>query len=120
MSGYDTGLLVVSCGVTGKFEDLGSEVCVVSMCLMDKKKKRLTLEDGSEVDGGTGTDSLGVVSLLQQSVDTTDGDWLLLVVFKMKKEEKTYIEVRPWKIETKTWSRHQTFHLYHQQQKTLL
>jgi hypothetical protein len=26
MSGYDTGLLVVSCGVTGKFEDLGSEV----------------------------------------------------------------------------------------------
>lgn len=74
MSGYDTGLLVVSCGVTGKFEDLGSEVCVVSMCLMDKKKKRLTLEDGSEVDGGTGTDSLGVVSLLQQSVDTTDGD----------------------------------------------
>ena len=100
MSGYDTGLLVVSCGVTGKFEDLGSEV-----------------------DGGTGTDSLGVVSLLQQSVDTTDGDWLLLVVFKVKKEkkeEKTYIEVRPWKIETKTWSRHQTFHLYHQQQKTVL
>lgn len=57
------------------------------MGLMDRKKKRLTLEDGSEVDGGTGTDSLGVVSLLQQSVDTTDGDWLL-VVFKVKKEEK--------------------------------
>jgi hypothetical protein len=39
-----------------------------------EKKRRHTLEDGSEVDGGTGTDSLGVVTLLQQSVDTTDGD----------------------------------------------
>jgi hypothetical protein len=28
----------------------------------------------SKVDGSTGTDSLGVVSLLQQSVDTTDGE----------------------------------------------
>jgi hypothetical protein len=34
----------------------------------------LTLKDGSEVDWGTGTDSLGVVSLLQQSVDSTNGD----------------------------------------------
>lgn len=59
MSGYDTGLLVVSGSVTCEFEDLGSEV----------------LEDSGEVDGGTGTDSLGVVSLLQESVDTTDGDW---------------------------------------------
>jgi hypothetical protein len=59
VSGYDTGLFVVSGSVTCEFEDLGSEV----------------LEDSGEVDGGTGTDSLGVVSLLQESVDTTDGDW---------------------------------------------
>jgi len=35
----------------------------------------LTLEDGSEVDGGTGTDSLGVVASLEETVDTTDRDW---------------------------------------------
>lgn len=37
-------------------------------------KTRLTLKDGSEVDGSTGTDSLGIVALLQKTVDTTDGD----------------------------------------------
>jgi hypothetical protein len=34
----------------------------------------LTLEDGREVDGSTGTHSLGVVSLLEETVDTTDGE----------------------------------------------
>ena len=34
-------------------------------------------------------------------------------------EEGTYIEVRPWMIEKKTWSRLQTFHLYLQQRQTL-
>jgi hypothetical protein len=37
MAGNDTGLLVVTGGVTSQFEDFGSEV----------------LKDGSEVDGGT-------------------------------------------------------------------
>jgi hypothetical protein len=34
----------------------------------------LTLEDGREVDGSTGTHSLGVVALLEETVDTTDGE----------------------------------------------
>lgn len=56
MTGNDTGLLVVAGGVAGQLEDLGSEV----------------LEDGSEVDGSTGTNTLSVVALAEQTVDTTD------------------------------------------------
>ena len=56
MSGDDTGLLVVAGGVASQLEDLGSQV----------------LKDGSEVDGGTGTDTLGVVALAEKTVDTTD------------------------------------------------
>jgi hypothetical protein len=37
------------------------------------RRARRTLKDGGEVDGGTGTHTLGVVALLQQTVDTTDG-----------------------------------------------
>jgi hypothetical protein len=55
----DTRLLVVTSGVTGELEDLGSEV----------------LEDSGEVDGSARTDALSVVALLQETVDTTDGDW---------------------------------------------
>jgi hypothetical protein len=58
VTGDDTRLLVVTGGVTGKLEDLGGEV----------------LKDGGEVDGGTRTDALGVVALLQETVDTTNGD----------------------------------------------
>jgi hypothetical protein len=36
------------------------------------------------------------------------------------RQNSTHTEDRPWKIGTKTWCRHQTFHLYRQQQKTLL
>jgi hypothetical protein len=56
MTGDDTGLLVVTSGVTGQLEDFGSEI----------------LEDGSEVDGSTGTDTLGVVALAEKTVDTTN------------------------------------------------
>ena len=56
--GDDSGLLVVLGSVSGKFQDLSSEV----------------LEDGSQVDGGTGTDSLGVVSVSQKSADSADGE----------------------------------------------
>jgi len=52
----DTGLAVVTGGVTGQLEDFGSEV----------------LEDGSEVDWGTSTDTLSVVALSQETMDTTD------------------------------------------------
>jgi hypothetical protein len=58
VTGDDTGLLVVASGVTGQLEDLGSQV----------------LEDGSEVDRSTGTDTLSVVALPQQTVDTSDGE----------------------------------------------
>lgn len=58
VTGDDTGLLVVTGGVTSQLEDFSSEV----------------LEDGSQVDGSTGTDTLGVVTLAEQTVDTTDGE----------------------------------------------
>jgi hypothetical protein len=54
----DTGLLVVTGGVASKFEDFGRKV----------------LEHGCEVDGGTSTNTLGVVALSQETVDTADGE----------------------------------------------
>ena len=56
MTGDDTSLLVVSCGVASQLEDLGSEV----------------LKDGSQVDRGTSTDTLSIVALAQETVDTTN------------------------------------------------
>lgn len=58
MTGDDTGLLVVAGSVASQLEDFGSEV----------------LKDSSEVDGSTGTDTLSVVALAEQTVDTTDGE----------------------------------------------
>jgi hypothetical protein len=58
MTGNDTGLLVVASSVTGQLENLSSEV----------------LKDGSEVDGSTSTDTLSVVALAEETVDTTDGE----------------------------------------------
>ena len=56
MTGDDTRLLVVASSVTGQLEDFGSEV----------------LKHGGEVDGSTSTDTLGVVTLAEETVDTTD------------------------------------------------
>lgn len=58
MTRDDTRLLVVASGVASKLEDLSSQV----------------LEDGGEVDGGTGTDALSVVAPLEVTVDTADGE----------------------------------------------
>jgi hypothetical protein len=58
MTGDDTGLLVVAGGVASQLEDLSREV----------------LKDGSEVDGSTGTDTLSIVALAEQTVDTADGE----------------------------------------------
>jgi hypothetical protein len=58
VTGDDTGLLVVTGSVAGQLEDFGSEV----------------LKDGSEVDGSTGTDTLSIVALAEQTVDTADGE----------------------------------------------
>ena len=54
VSGDDSGLLVVSGGVTGKLKDLGGEV----------------LEDGGKVDRGTGTNTGSVLALLEESADS--------------------------------------------------
>lgn len=56
MTRHDTGLLVVAGSVASKFEDLGSKI----------------FKDCSEVDGCTGTNTLCVVALLKQTVDTSD------------------------------------------------
>ena len=55
MTGDDPGLFVVSGSVSGQLEDLSGQV----------------LHDGSQVDGGTRTHSLGVVALPQKPMDTT-------------------------------------------------
>ncbi len=49
-------LLVVSGSISGQLEDFSTEV----------------LQDGGEVDWGTGTNSLGIVSLSQKTMDSTD------------------------------------------------
>ena len=56
MTGDDPGLLVVTGSVAGQLENFGGEV----------------LHDGGQVDRSAGTDSLGVVALAQQTVDTAD------------------------------------------------
>jgi len=56
MTGDDAGLLVVTGSVAGQLENLSSEV----------------LHDGSQVDGSTGTNSLSIVSLAEETMDTTD------------------------------------------------
>jgi hypothetical protein len=58
MAGDDTGLLVVARGVASQLENLSSEV----------------LENGGEVDGSTGTNTLSVVALAEETVDTADGE----------------------------------------------
>ena len=58
VTGHDTSLLVVTGGISSKLQDLGTEV----------------LEDGSEVDGSTGTHAGGVLSLTEVTTDTADGE----------------------------------------------
>ena len=58
VSGDDSGSLEILGGVSGKLEDLSCEV----------------LEDGGEVDGGTGSDSGGEFTGLHVSGDSSDGE----------------------------------------------
>ena len=58
MTRDDPGLLVVTSGVAGQLEDLSGQV----------------LHDGGHVDGGTGSDTLGIVTLPQETVDTSHGE----------------------------------------------
>ena len=52
----DTRLLVITSGVAGKFEDFGRKV----------------LQDSSEVDWSTGTDTLSIVAFPQQTMNSAD------------------------------------------------
>ena len=56
VSGHNSGLLVVLGGISGKFENLGSEI----------------LKDGGEVDGGTSADSFSVMGMSEESSNPTD------------------------------------------------
>jgi hypothetical protein len=56
MSGNDTGLLVVASGITSEFKDFSCEI----------------LEDGGEVDWSTSTNTLSVVALPQQTMNTAN------------------------------------------------
>ena len=58
VSGVDSVLLVVLGGVAGEFEDFSGEV----------------LEHGGQVDWGSGTDSLGVLGVSQESSDSSHGE----------------------------------------------
>ena len=58
MSRDDTGLLVVSGGVTGQLEYFGGQV----------------FHDGGQVNRGAGSDALRVIALAEETVDTTDGE----------------------------------------------
>ena len=56
VAGDDAGLLVVTGSIAGQLEDLSSQV----------------LHDCSQVDWGTSTDTLSVVSLAEKTVDTSN------------------------------------------------
>ena len=58
MTGNDPGLLVVTGSVTCQLEHFSGQV----------------LQDSGQVDGGTGTDALGVVAFPQEPVDSAHGE----------------------------------------------
>lgn len=56
MTRDDTGLLVITSGIASKFENLSSEI----------------LENSGEVNWSTSTDTLSIVALSQETMNTTD------------------------------------------------
>ena len=52
----DTSLFVVTSSIAGQLKDFSSQI----------------LHDGSQVDGGTGTNTFGIVSLSEQTMDTSN------------------------------------------------
>ena len=58
VTGHNTRLLVVTSSVSCKFQNLGAQV----------------LQDGSKVNGGTGSHAAGVFASLEVTSDTTDGE----------------------------------------------
>jgi hypothetical protein len=82
VTGDDTGLLVVASSVASKLEDFGSQV----------------LEDGSEVDGSAGTDTLSVVALAEETVDTTNGERETSLGRTAKSDD---VSLRRWRLRVK-------------------
>jgi hypothetical protein len=58
VTGDDPGLLVVTGGVTGQFKNLSCQV----------------FHDGGQVDGCSSSDTFGIVSLAEKTMDTTNGE----------------------------------------------
>ena len=58
VSGDDSGLLVVLGGVSCQFENFSSEI----------------FKDCCKVDGGSGSDSFGVVGMSEESSNSSDGE----------------------------------------------
>jgi hypothetical protein len=82
VTGDDTGLLVVASSVASKLEDFGSQV----------------LEDGSEVDGSAGTDTLSVVALAEETVDTANGERETSLGRTAKSDD---VSLRRWRLRVK-------------------
>ena len=74
MAGRDTLDLQILARVAGELEDLGGQV----------------LKDGGRVDGGGGTDTLGLLDGgLEETVDTTDGELSSLCGLVIQKDTDT-------------------------------
>ena len=58
MTGDDTGLLVVARGVASQLENLSRKI----------------FQNSGEVDGSTSTDTLSVVALAEETMDTANGE----------------------------------------------
>ena len=58
VAGHDASSLVVAGGVSGQLQDLGGQV----------------LQHGGQVHGGSGSHTVGVASLTQVTVDTSNGE----------------------------------------------
>ena len=58
VTGDDPGLLVVTGSIACQFENLGGQV----------------FHDCGQINGGSGTDTFGIVALAQQTMDTTHGE----------------------------------------------
>ena len=58
MTGNDTSLLVVTSSVTGQLKNFSGQV----------------FENRSQVDWGSGTDSLSIISLAKKTMDSTNGE----------------------------------------------
>ena len=58
MAGIDPALLVVSCGIPCELKYLSGQV----------------LHDGSQVDGSTSSDTVGIVATTQETLNSADGE----------------------------------------------